>query len=546
MKAGSVFFLFSAVVVAGADLALAQEGGGPSSFFRTSDRCMACHNGLVTETGEDVSIGTDWRASMMANSARDPYWQAAVRREVMDHPEAAEAIEDTCSTCHMPMARFTATTQGREGEIFRHLPISRAETEEERLAADGVSCAVCHEIQSERLGTEESFTGGFVVDTETDWDSRPLFGPFDVDAGLATIMRSATGFEPTQASHVQSSELCASCHTLYTEALGPDGEVLGRLPEQVPYLEWQHSAYRGEQSCQDCHMPVVAADTPITAVLGEPRSEVSRHVFRGGNFFMLRMLNRYRDELGVSAGPLELETAVRRTVEHLQSSAAVMRVSRAELSGGVADIEVSVENLGGHKLPTAYPSRRAWLHVMVRDGAGRLVFESGRLDESGAVEGNDNDVDPTRYEPHYTEITRTGEVQIYETIMVDSEGEVTTGLTTGLRFVKDNRILPRGFDKETAHEDVAVQGRAREDPDFTGEGDRVRYRVDVPDAQGPFRVEAELWYQPIGFRWARNLASYDAYETQRFVAYYESMSEQSGVVLGRAGTTIAVPEGPVP
>lgn len=532
----ALFFL--AVVLAGAVRAGSQERGGPSSFFHTSDRCMACHNGLVTAAGEDVSIGTDWRASMMANASRDPYWQAAVRRETMDHPQAKAAIEDTCSTCHMPMARFTARAQGREGEVFAHLPVTRAETEEERLAADGVSCAVCHGIKQEGLGTEESFVGGFVVDTESPWDSRPIFGPFQIDPGLATIMRSATGFQPSEAPHIQSSELCATCHTLFTEALGPNGEVLGRLPEQVPYLEWRHSAYRDEQTCQNCHMPLVATDTPIASVLGEPRAGFSRHVFRGGNFFMLKMLNRYRAELGVAAEPHELDTTARRTIEHLQTSSAIVGFSRADVAAGRLDVEVAVENLGGHKLPTAYPSRRAWLHVTVRDGSGGIVFESGRLDESGAIEGNDNDADPSRYEPHYTTIRLPGEVQIYEAIMADSEGGVTTGLVSGVRFVKDNRILPRGFDKGTADDEVAVRGGAFEDPDFTGDGDRVRYEVDVSGARGPFHVEAELWYQPIAYRWARNLASYDSFETQRFVSYYESMSELSGVVLARSQTSV--------
>src|SRR5215217_7994008 len=56
------------------------------SLFTTSDNCVACHNVLVTPQGEDVSIGASWRSTMMANSARDPYWQAAVRRETLDHP----------------------------------------------------------------------------------------------------------------------------------------------------------------------------------------------------------------------------------------------------------------------------------------------------------------------------------------------------------------------------------------------------------------------------------------------------------------------------
>src|ERR1700747_3796558 len=64
------------------------------TFFRTSDRCVACHNGLTTSSGEDISIGFEWSASIMANSSRDPYWQGSVRRESMDHPESKQAIED--------------------------------------------------------------------------------------------------------------------------------------------------------------------------------------------------------------------------------------------------------------------------------------------------------------------------------------------------------------------------------------------------------------------------------------------------------------------
>src|ERR687897_923191 len=52
--------------------------------FETSENCMACHNNLTTASGEDVSIGSSWRGSIMANSSRDPYWQASVRRETVD------------------------------------------------------------------------------------------------------------------------------------------------------------------------------------------------------------------------------------------------------------------------------------------------------------------------------------------------------------------------------------------------------------------------------------------------------------------------------
>ncbi|MCI0723263.1 MAG: cytochrome c family protein, partial [Acidobacteria bacterium] len=342
------------------------------------------------------------------------------------------------------------------------------------------------------------------------------------------------GFRPTKATHIQKSELCATCHTLYTKALGPDGEVIGELPEQMPYREWLHSDYREQKSCQSCHMPAVTEEIPITSVLGEPRAGFSRHVFVGGNFFMLRMLNRYRGDLGVAALPQELEAAAVRTIKNLQSESAQLAIDRVERHAGRLDVEIPIKNLGGHKLPTAYPSRRVWLHVVVRDRNNQVVFESGALSAQGLIHSNDNDADPTRYEPHYAEINRGDQVQIYESIMVDQAGSPTTGLLSAVRFVKDNRLLPRGFDKRTAEEDIAVRGSAAEDLDFADGGDRVLYSIPLGDAEGPFQIEAELWYQPISYRWASNLREYKAMETERFVKYFDAMSSGSGVVLAKA------------
>ena len=134
----------------------------PTVEFHTSDRCVACHNGMRTASGEDMSIGFDWRASMMANSSRDPYWQASVRREAIDHPESKNVIEDECAVCHMPISRYEAKLQRRNGEVFAHLPLVGSDVGV-RQASDGVSCSVCHQISEERLGRAESFNGGFVV-----------------------------------------------------------------------------------------------------------------------------------------------------------------------------------------------------------------------------------------------------------------------------------------------------------------------------------------------------------------------------------------------
>jgi cytochrome c551/c552 len=394
-----------------------------------------------------------------------------------------------------------------------------------------VSCTLCHQIGPDRLGTPESFVGNFAL-------ARPegaprMFGPFDVDAGRTAIMRSATGVQPANAEHIQRSEVCATCHTLITEAFGPSGEVVGRLPEQVMYLEWRHSAYAKDRSCQSCHMPRVTA-TPIASVTGEARDHLAKHAFLGGNVFMLRMLNRHRDELGVVAPSVELDASAGATLRQLQAETATISVARASAAGGELTAVVAVRNLTGHKLPTGYPSRRAWLHVTVRDAGGRVIFESGAVGPNGAIAGNDNDAEASRFEPHFQEIRRSDQVQIYESIMADPSGSVTTGLLRATRYLKDNRLLPDGFDKRTAEPDIAVHGEALGDADFLAGTDAVRFVVPLSGASGPFRIEAELRFQTIAFRWADNLRRYDAPEPKRFVTFYDGMAGSSSVVLASA------------
>jgi hypothetical protein len=279
-------------------------------------------------------------------------------------------------------------------------------------------------------------------------------------------------------------------------------------------------------------MPEVPDSTAVTRVLGQPRAGVSRHGFTGGNFYLLRMLNRWRDELGVEALPAELSAAVQRTESFLATASARLAVPRAHADGGRVTFDVDVSNLAGHKLPTAYPSRRAWLHVTVRDARGQVVFESGALD-GARIAGNDNDEDAARFEPHHEVIARADQVQIYEAILRDARGGVTTGLLAAVGYHKDNRLLPRGFDKATAAADIAVTGEAARDEDFRDGGDRVRYDVAVGGAAGPYRVEVELRYQPIAFRWADNLRAYSSAETDRFVGYYEALATSSSALLAR-------------
>jgi hypothetical protein len=511
------------------------------SLFTLSENCVACHNVLVTPQGEDVSIGATWRSTMMANSGRDPYWQAGVRRETIDHPTHSAAIQDECAECHMPMSTQISRASGGKGEVFAHLPFNKDNgTEIQKFAADSISCTVCHQISNERLGTRESFNGEFVMKPTPADGTRVIFGPFQIDAGRKTIMRSVTGFVQAQGMHIQQSELCATCHTLYTQAFSPTGQVIGSLPEQMNFQEWQHSDYskaQGAQSCQSCHMPEVKDKARVASVLGDYREGLHRHLFVGGNAFMVRLLNRYRGDLGVVATSSELEATAKATVRQLQEDTAAVSIARTALAGTTLNVDVAVKNLTGHKFPTGYPARRTWLHFVVRDRQGRTVFESGAVTDAGLIQGNDNDADATKYEPHYDRITSPDQVQIYEPIMGDPGDVPTTGLLTATHYLKDNRLLPQGFDKATADKDIGVYGGAVQDADFTGGGDVVHYAVGVPAGGGPFDIQVELLYQPIGFRWAHNLEKYDAPEPRRFVDYFSALSSSSWVVVAKTSTT---------
>ena len=111
----------------------------PADDFRTAERCANCHNKLKTPNGEDVSIGLQWSASIMANSARDPYWLGSVRRETLDHPESSGVIQNECARCHMPLQSLVDQDQNHQTELFSRLPL-RSDHPQDSAAADGVSC----------------------------------------------------------------------------------------------------------------------------------------------------------------------------------------------------------------------------------------------------------------------------------------------------------------------------------------------------------------------------------------------------------------------
>jgi hypothetical protein len=402
------------------------------------------------------------------------------------------------------------------------------------LAQDGVSCTLCHQIQNTGFGEVSSFSGGFQIDSQTARPDRILYSPFETPQ--VNPMRILSGFLPQYGEHIKRSELCATCHTLYTPYLDEQGNIAGEFPEQTVYLEWLNSVYSdgatNPKACQDCHMPI-ANGAVVTSTLPNgltPKEPFNQHYFVGGNAFMIQLHTKHREALNINASEQHLNDTLERTVQQLQNNTASITMKEANATANQLQLNVQINVLTGHKYPAGFPSRRAWLHVLVFDSNDSIVFESGQPLEDGRISGNDADTDPNLYEPHYDRITQADQVQIYEAIMGNTQNNVTYGLLTAAQYLKDNRLLPNGFDRMQAMPDIQSRGQVDTDMNFVGGSDRVEYRIETLGYTEPYRVHVELLHQSVSYPFVRDLMQKDTPEIDRFVSMYDQ-NDQTPVII---------------
>ena len=513
--------------------------------FSGSGNCTSCHDGLTDTAGDNVSIVRDWGASMMANSSKDPLWQAKVATELKRNPQLSTVINDTCTRCHAPMANYEITrVQGGEVTLLGPNGILDSNHALYDAGMDGVSCTLCHQITDDAtLGSLDGFSGRYNINA-----TKTIYGQFSDIFGNPMVMN--TGYTPTYSAHSSDSALCATCHNLKTPFVDGQGNVLttspeSEFPEQMPYTEWQNSIFddggSNPQSCQDCHMPTTTSKVSNRPNWLAPKSGFAKHHLVGANTTMLTMLRDNAAQLGVTSTNMDL--GIDRARAMLQSAATVEIVSAA-VSDGMLEVRVRVQNQSGHKAPTAYPSRRIWLHFKVTDSSSNVIFESGRIDADGSIAGADNDLDQSVFEPHYELITTADQVQIYETVMGDSNGNITFTLLRAAQYLKDNRLTPQGFDKLAVPTDVEVRGLAATDADFNLGSDEITYRFPVAVA-GDLDVSVSLNYQTIAHGYLQDMyADKDLEQVRTFKAMYDAQSLKHEQIASTR--TTVVNDSPVP
>lgn len=397
-----------------------------------------------------------------------------------------------------------------------------------------------------------------------------LFGPFKDDEITTYPMHQATGAKPQYSKYVTSSRMCGSCHTIdlpiVDKSTAPIASAaMPHSVEQATYIEWLNSKFQdeysplpGAQSCQDCHMPAGVTDPQRGIALAHIASKIAlvqdttypqttftapskelyvryrqtgyrRHELLGLNAFLLTLFKQYPEVLGVrtkdymSGSGTDLDDAIAHVIEQARTKTAKVRVA-ARVSGGTLVANVEVDNLTGHRFPSGVGFRRAFIDFEVRDASAPAnvppIFASGRTDDRGRILGPDGRVLPTefferdaqghqQYQRHYDEahpITSQNQVQIFEELTRDANGNFTTSFVRRDSEIKDNRLLPMGW---SAHpiapmpeyfvEATFPKGLAANDPRYRdGLGHAItRYVVRLPRGVDPshLRVSVKLYYQ---------------------------------------------------
>jgi hypothetical protein len=494
--------------------------------------CADCHSNHVNAdalrdaSGRGVAPFDLWRGSMMAHAARDPIYRASVAAEQHEHPELAEAIGQKCTGCHAPAA-WAETTLGGDPAPGPEVLLDSGGTGD--LARDGATCVGCHLQTDDADGSASTWSGQLQYN-----DQREIYGPHR--SPLAGPMRNHIQFTPVERPGMRDSATCVSCHMLQTQPLSLDGRpIQGSIPEQTPFVEYRSSDYlpeRGQpegQTCQGCHMPYTDVDgRPISTALARtpggadfpwiaPRAPFARHVLVGGNAFALELIRDHRELLGSPASAELLDANIALTRSFL-ATAAEVEIGAATWEGDALTLPITVFNRTGHKLPTAYPSRRAWLHVVVRDATSNVVFESGGVDALGRLVGADGEplaseaVDAA-LEPHRTVVAAAEDVVVWQSWMEDETGEPTTTLLHGLRYAKDNRLLPKGWAPSVDDAELVAPIGVDGDEDFVGGQDGVSLRI-TPGGTAPYTVEASVRYQVFSPRFLQALVQVNTPETR--------------------------------
>ncbi len=359
---------------------------------------------------------------------------------------------------------------------------------------------------------------------------------------------------------------CQNCHMPNTFTHG--GEESASLSYKIANIE-------------DKSFPPVDHRAPNSKLDLQPRANYSRHTLLGINVFALEMFKQFRTELGLytpdpSQGLLNPDPMIRQSLNTEdgletaidQSANAIAQRTTAEIKiisvvrlAKAWQVDVQVTNKAGHSFPSGVGFRRAFVNFQVVDGNSDVVWASGNVTESQdqvssrlkglIVDGRGYPLQTETFTPsqqriqaHYwaeNPITREDQVQIYEELVRNPEGFLTTSFIALNEKAKDNRLQPQGWSatgpdaEETAPVGTCVKlytrsGRPRQvcDPHYQdGSGTSVvRYLVPLTSQTiHAEKMRATLYYQTVPpYYQLQRSSDASGLDTQRFTRFVRKLN----------------------
>ena len=314
---------------------------------KTAD-CADCH----------ADVASHWANSVHAYASFDNPWY----RASIDQFREQRGKEESrfCAGCHDPLLLIS-------GDIDREV------TPDNDLAYAGITCLVCHSVESTRADGNASFT----LTDATILLPDPA-NPEEIEAHRARLT-----MEP-----LRSAARCGSCHRSFS---GPSIGNQNHLPGIDDLGDWASSAFAGAvqdqltavepRNCQGCHMRAEAASDAEMA--GASDAMVSSHRWAASHTAMTAQLpdpshgQQASDEL---RGAVVVDIGAVRVGKRRY-----LLPEESKLRGSERLIfDVLLENQGaGHRFPGGVRDmQNVWVEVEVRDATGELLAVS-RPSEDG-------------------------------------------------------------------------------------------------------------------------------------------------------------------
>lgn len=333
-----------------------------ASAFWSADYCARCHQDAHQE----------WRESAHANAFRAPFYKKNV--ELLIKTKGIEYSRH-CEGCHNPIALFS-------GSLTAASKVDRSFDE------DGITCSVCHSIQSLQpttgLGSYVMGVPAVMVDDNGNPVTRPVKDEeilSRLDLHKKAVMRD----------FYKTPEFCGACHKAAVPKQLNDYKWLRAFSV---YDEWQQSSWSKQSplpfykkdkvySCQDCHM--------------KKEGKIASHRWLGANT-AIPYFYGYKDQLQKVTSYLQDNLfnidifGIRKGTEDPPTDDNLIAPIDSQnfdvQTGDTVTLNIVIQNKGiGHSLiPEQRDFYESWVELVVRDADGRKIAHNGYLKPNGYLD----------------------------------------------------------------------------------------------------------------------------------------------------------------